>query len=249
MKLFKSKIFLAAQLFLTSSMIFAENINYQQTLQKLSGTKFEVKSVKNSAVKGIKELVVANGPTRQIIYMSDDGEFLFDGNLVNTKAKQNLTELAEKSMRHELMTEFRKTHKGIDFLPEQMTDHITVFTDIDCGVCRKFHENIPAFNQAGIGVSYLFFPRAGIGSNSHQKATNVWCATDQQDAMNKAKGGIELKPLMCPNPIESQYHLGISAGVTGTPYIVLDDGTLIPGYQTVDQMKQRLSMNKAQNSQ
>ncbi len=246
-KSIKIKLLLASQLVMTSAWVKAETVDYQQTLNAISGQNFEIISVKDSAVNGIKEIIVANGPARQVVYLSTDGKFLFGGNLVNTKAKQNLTEQAKKSMRHDLMTEFKKTHKGIDFLPEKMTDMITVFTDIDCGVCRKFHENVESFNEAGIGVSYLFFPRAGIGSNSHQKATNVWCATNQQEAMNQAKSGIELKPLMCPNPIESQFNLGISAGVNGTPYIVLSDGTLIPGYQTLDQLKQRLKISKTPN--
>ena len=75
----------------------------------------------------------------------------------------------------------------------------------------------------------------------------MWCATDQQDAINQANNGIELEPLMCPNPIESQYKLALSAGVNGTPYMVLDDGTLIRGYMTPDQLKQRIELNKDKN--
>ncbi|VAW46750.1 Thiol:disulfide interchange protein DsbC [hydrothermal vent metagenome] len=220
---------------------------YQQAIQKLSNQTVVVDSVNDTPVKGIKEIVVAGGTTKQVIYLSDDGEYLFDGNLLSIKNKTNLTESTQNSLRNELMREFRKTQKGIDFFPEQMTDQVTVFTDIDCGVCRKFHQDISSFNDAGIGISYLFFPRAGIGSPSHQKAVNVWCADNQQNAINQANNGVELEPLMCPNPIEAQFNLGLSAGVKGTPYMVLDDGTLIPGYMTPDQLTQRLKKNKAKN--
>ena len=222
----------------------AELEKYGAAIQQLSNQKISVKSVSDSPFKDIKEVVITTGSQQQIVYLSEDGQFLFEGNLMDIKNKQNLTELTRSSLRQELMSEFKKNHTSIDFLPEQMTDQITVFTDIDCGVCRKFHENVSAFNDAGIGVSYLFFPRAGIGSASHQKAVNVWCADDQQQAISLAKSGVELKPLMCPNPIETQYKLALSAGVNGTPYIVLDDGTLIRGYQTPNQLKQRLEQNK-----
>ncbi len=236
------------KLVLTSTLIFstldgqAAGVDYEKTLQEFTGQNMEVVSVKDSAVTGIKELILANGPARQIIYLSNDGQFLFDGNLMNTKAKQNLTELAEKSMRHELLSEFKKTHKSIDFLPEQMTDHITVFTDIDCGYCRKLHQEVEQYNQLGIGVSYLFFPRTGLNSNSHQKAINVWCATDQKKAMTEAKAGKELAPLMCPNPIESQFNLGLGMGIhkAGTPTVVFSDGTLMRGYLPAVRMKQKL---------
>jgi len=217
---------------------------YQQAIQKLSTQNVTIDSINDTPVKGIKEIVLTGGTAKEIIYLSENGEYLFDGNLLSTKNKTNLTESTRTSLRHELMAEFRKTHKGIDFLPEQMTDLVTVFTDIDCGVCRKFHQDIDSFNEAGIGISYLFLPRAGIGSTSHQKAVNVWCADDQKHAFTQAKNGVELEPLICPNPIESQYNLAVSAGAIGTPYMVLEDGTLIRGYMTPNQLKQRINQNK-----
>ncbi len=235
---------IAFSAFIGTSHADNDKSKYQQAIQQLSNQKVTIESINDTPVKGIKEITLAGGNTKEIIYLSEDGQFLFNGQLLNLKNKKNLTEMAKDSMRLELMSEFRKSHKGIDFLPEQMTDMVTVFTDIDCGVCRKFHENISAFNDAGIGISYLFFPRAGIGSASHQKATNVWCATDQQQALNQAKSGIELEPLMCPNPIETQFNLALSAGVNGTPYMVLSDGTLIRGYMTPNQLKQHLKLKK-----
>ncbi len=232
-----------------NGVTFANNDKekYQQAIQNLSNQAVIIDSVNDTPVKGIKEIVLDGGIKKEVIYLSEDGEYLFNGNLLNIKNKINLTESTQNSLRHELMNEFRKSNQGIDFLPEQMTDRVTVFTDIDCGVCRKFHQEVDSFNAAGIGISYLFFPRAGIGSASHQKAVNVWCATDQQDAINQANNGVELEPLMCPNPIESQFKLALSAGVNGTPYMVLDDGTLIRGYMTPDQLKQRLELNRDKN--
>ena len=226
--------------FIGTSHADNDKTQYQKAIQQLSNQKVTIESINDTPVKGIKEITLAGGNTKEIIYLSEDGEYLFNGQLLSLKSKKNLTEMAKDSMRLELMTEFKKSHKGIDFLPEQMTDIVTVFTDIDCGVCRKFHENISSFNDAGIGISYLFFPRAGIGSASHKKAVNVWCATDQKEAINLAKSGVELEPLMCPNPIESQFNLALSAGVNGTPYMVLSDGTMIPGYMTPEQLKERL---------
>ncbi|MGJ8662828.1 MAG: thioredoxin fold domain-containing protein [Marinicella sp.] len=231
------------------SQAFASNDKekFQTAIQQVTTKKVTVDAVNDTPVKGIKEVIISGGMAKEIIYLSDDGDYLFEGNMMSLKERKNLTEATQKSLRHELMTSFKQSHKSIDFLPEQMVEHITVFTDIDCGVCRKFHENISEFNAAGIGVSYLFFPRAGIGSASHQKAVNVWCSADQKQAITLAKSGTELEPLMCPNPIESQFNLGLGAGVKGTPYIVLDDGTLIPGYMTPTQLQQRLQLIKAQN--
>ncbi len=246
MKLITTAILLAMA-FITSAETNTEKDNFQQAIQKLSNQKITIDAINDTPINGIKEIVLSGGKSKEIIYLTENAEYMFQGNLMNLKSRQNLTEKTQNSLRQELMSDFKKNNKSIDFLPEEMTDQITVFTDIDCGVCRKFHENVSSFNEAGIGVSYLFFPRAGIGSASHQKAVNVWCSADQQQAINLAKSGVELKPLMCPNPIESQYNLALSAGVNGTPYIVLDDGTLIPGYLTAAQLKQRLDSINNQN--
>lgn len=219
---------------------------YEQAIQKLTNQQITVQSVTDTPLKDIKEVVIKNGPTNQIIYMSENGEYLLEGKLMDMKNRTNLTEQTENTLRHDLMEDFLKTHGSIDFLPANMTDHITVFTDIDCGYCRKIHQEIEGYNALGIGVSYLFFPRAGLNTSSHQKAINVWCATDQQKAMTLAKNGEELPPMMCPNPIESQYNLGIGAGVhkVGTPAVVFANGTMIPGYLPPQAMKQRIEQVK-----
>ncbi len=243
----KTLLALITTLLASLSLANPKDAQYQQALQSMSPQKITVESVTDTPVKGIKQVVVSGSSTKEVIYLSEDGAYIFDGNLLSIKDQVNLTELTQNSLRNELMNEFKKSHNSIDFLPAEMTDQVTVFTDIDCGVCRKFHENINAFNQAGIGVSYLFYPRAGIGSASHQKAVNVWCAKDQQQAINQAIAGANLEPLMCPNPIESQYKLALNAGIKGTPYIVLADGTLIPGYQTPEQLKQRIALSKSKH--
>lgn len=231
---------------LITSAATTQTHTFEQTIQKLTNQTVTVHAVNDTPLKDIKEVVIKNGSTSQIVYMSENGEYLLEGKLMDLKSRKNLTELTENSLRHDLMEDFLQTHKSIDFLPKDMTDHITIFTDIDCGYCRKIHQEIEGYNELGIGVSYLFFPRAGLNTSSHQKAVNVWCASDQQKAMTQAKNGKELPPLMCPNPIESQFNLGIGAGVhkVGTPAVVFDDGTMIPGYLPPKAMKQRIEQVK-----
>ncbi len=226
-----------------------DKTQYQQAIQQLSNQKVDIISVKDSAVKGFKEIVVKGGLTQDIVYMSENGEFMFQGNLMNLKSQQNLTEMSHDNIRHDLLTKFQKNHKSINFFPKEMTDHITVFTDIDCGFCRKLHHEMKQYNDLGIGVSYFFFPRSGLNTASHQKAVNVWCAEDQQAAMDSAKNGDELEPLMCANSTEEQFNLGIGLGIhkVGTPAVIFDDGSIMPGYSPAAQMKQKIQLAKNLN--
>jgi thiol:disulfide interchange protein DsbC len=107
---------------------------------------------------------------------------------------------------------------------------VSVFTDVDCGYCRKLHLEMADMNALGIEVRYLAFPRAGVGSPTYDKIVSAWCADDRNQALTDLKLGKDIPNRACPNPVAKQYELGHDIGVTGTPAIVLEDGRLLPGY-------------------
>ena len=110
-------------------------------------------------------------------------------------------------------------------------DHtVTVFTDIDCGYCRKLHSQIDEYEDEGIRVRYVFYPRAGVKSESYKEAVSVWCSEDRNKAMTEAKAGRLMEEKTCDNPVQSHMELGELLGISGTPAIVLDNGDLVPGY-------------------
>ena len=108
---------------------------------------------------------------------------------------------------------------------------VNVFTDPTCGYCRKLHNEMQDYNNAGITVRYLAFPRGGVGSETYLQMQHIWCTKDSRGAMDAAKDGDKVKPAMCANPVKQQYELGQSFGINGTPAIILPNGRLIPGYQ------------------
>ena len=130
--------------------------------------------------------------------------------------------------------------KRISFGPANAKHTVSVFTDIDCGYCRRMHQQMADYNKAGIRVQYLFFPRAGVGSESFDKAVSVWCATDRNKALSDAKAGVALDKKECANPIAEEYALGNKIGVSGTPAVIAADGTQLGGYLPPEQMLQRL---------
>lgn len=174
-----------------------------------------------------------------IVYTSADGRYLIQGRVVDMDTREDLTESAKSGVRKDLLTDVDKSGQ-ITFSPENPTYELMVFTDIDCGYCRKLHEQMAEYNEQGIAISYMAFPRAGIGSKSYEKAVSVWCADDPQAAMTLAKMGSDPDPEQCENPVAEQYQLGIQLGVTGTPALMTSTGVLIPGYVPPDQLRQRL---------
>ena len=114
--------------------------------------------------------------------------------------------------------------------------YMTVFTDIDCGYCRRLHQEVPTLNEAGLEVRYMAYPRAGIGSASYDKIVTVWCDADPQTAMTVSKRGEKLPFVTCENPVATQFTAGVEAGIGGTPTLVLDDGTVIGGYVPAEEL-------------
>jgi thiol:disulfide interchange protein DsbC len=175
----------------------------------------------------------------EILYATADGKFLIQGRVINLDTREDLTESAKTKNRKALLAGTDMSQQ-ITFSPENPQYDVTVFTDIDCGYCRKLHAQVEEYNESGIAIHYMAFPRAGIGSHSYEKAVAVWCADDQQSAMTLAKQGAEPDPEHCDNPIAEQYKLGIALGVTGTPAILTNDGALIPGFIPPEQLRERL---------
>ena len=215
------------------------------TLQaKLSKARpgLEVKSAVGTALPGILELELTEGP---VLYMSDDGSHFIAGQLfkVAPGGVVNLTEKKQDKGRIEALASL-KDEDMIIYPPKgEIKAQITVFTDVDCGYCRKLHREIPALNEMGISLRYLAFPRAGIGSASYKKISSAFCAKDKLAAMNALKSGRPIEENLCEgNPVDSQYALGRKMGVTGTPSMVMDNGTMLPGYMPAASLAQTLGV-------
>jgi len=170
---------------------------------------------------------VIMGPN--LYYATDDGKYIFQGSLIDLDTRVDLSAQRLKGIRLGLLKKVKE--KDMIIFPAARQRHvITVFTDIDCGYCRKLHKEIKQYTSRGISVHYLSFPRTGLNTPSYYKAEAVWCSKDRKDALTRAKLGEKVTAPKCDNPVRMEMQLGDELGVTGTPAIFLEDGTLLPGY-------------------
>jgi thiol:disulfide interchange protein DsbC len=201
--------------------------------EALSGVKPD--SIKPSPVRGLFEVTV--GP--KLFYVSEDGAFLIQGHIIDLKARDDVTEPRQAAARVSALNKMG-IENMIVFKPKVTKHPIYVFTDIDCGYCRKLHSEIDQYLKEGMEVRYLFFPRAGEGSDSWLKAESVWCSKDRNAALTQAKKGENPGSQTCKNPVAEQYKLGLDLGANGTPMIVTDKGTMLPGYVPAAQLSKML---------
>jgi thiol:disulfide interchange protein DsbC len=198
-------------------------------------------SISPTPLPGLYEVVLGG----QVLYLSQDGRFAVQGDIVDLGSRANLTEDRRGELRGKAIEAVGESNMVV-FAPDGPVKHtVTIFTDIDCGYCRKMHSQIADYNKEGIKIRYLWFPREGVGSESFDKSVAVWCADNRREAMTRAKRGESVEPKTCDNPVQAQYELGQKLGVRGTPSMILESGEMLPGYVPPTQLAQMLAENKA----
>lgn len=178
-----------------------------------------------------------------VAYISADGRYLLQGDVIDLDLQQNLSELERNVARTEMMANV-DDDEAIVFSPEHVRHRVSIFTDIDCGYCRRLHKQIDEYLEKGIEVRYLLYPRNGPTSPSWVKAQDVWCADDRNEALTRAKLDERFETRQCDSGMVSEhYALGQDVGLRGTPAIVFEDGTLVSGYLPPDRLAQALESN------
>ena len=190
-----------------------------------------------SPMPGFREVVVGG----QVAYVSDDGKYLMQGQVLDLATRREITESSPglASYRAGLIAGVPAAQR-IVFAPPNAKHTVSVFTDIECGYCRKLHDDIAEYNRQGIAVEYLAFPRMGLGSPDHKNMVSVWCAANPKQALTEAKSGKPVPARTCDNPVAKEYELGQRVGVTGTPAIFSQGGVLLGGYLSPKQLRARL---------
>jgi thiol:disulfide interchange protein DsbC len=192
--------------------------------------------LKATPVKGVYEYQRG----AEIAYVSEDGKYAFAGDMYVLGSSYNLTEARRREVRRDLLGAV-PVASMVEFTPKEYKYTINVFTDVDCQYCRKLHSQIADYNKLGIRVRYLSFPRTGPDSESWERAEQVWCAKDRNAALTTAKLGKDPGGAVCTaNPVASQYQLGRSLRISGTPAIVTEFGDMIEGYAPPMEMLKEL---------
>ncbi|TGZ98704.1 bifunctional protein-disulfide isomerase/oxidoreductase DsbC [Rodentibacter pneumotropicus] len=213
------KKILTALLCATAANAMADDSAIKSQLQALGAKNIDIKS---SPVSGVKTAVTDEG----IIYVTEDGKYAFQGKLyeltnkgpVDVAGKLLMDKL--NSYKNEMIVYPAKNEKYV----------VTVFMDITCHYCHLLHQQLKEYNDLGITVRYLAFPRGGMKSETAKQMEAIWTAKDPVFALSEAENGRPPKEVKTPNLVKKHYELGIQFGVTGTPSVITSSGEIIGGY-------------------
>lgn len=239
-----SRLIAAAVLCLAAGTLVAGPEDEIRTALAKVVPNIKIDSIQPAPVKGLYEVLVGT----QLMYVTGDGRYFVDGRIVDLNTREDLTEPRLSGARKKLVDGVGESSMVV-FEPSTKTQHtVTVFTDIECGYCRKLHSQIADYGKEGIRVRYMFYPRAGKGSPAYNEAVSVWCAGDSNDrriAMTDAKAGKAIAEKSCDNPVDRHMAVGEELGLRGTPAILTDSGEMIPGYVEPKRLAAQLNSSTA----
>lgn len=202
----------------------------------------KIDSITASALPDIYQVLLGT----EVLYVTGDGRFVFRGELYDLDEQVELTDVASSEVRAKILKTVR-AGEYIEFAAAKPRHAVYVFTDVDCGYCRKLHMGIEEYNKLGISVRYLAYPRSGVESLTGKKMQGVWCAGDRKKALTLSKQGQPVTSESCENPVARQFKMGSELGVTGTPAIFTEAGKNVGGYLPAPSLLEGL--DKALNNQ
>ncbi|WP_299974246.1 DsbC family protein [uncultured Pseudoteredinibacter sp.] len=212
---------------------------------------FAIQYISHTPAEGLYSVQVEQGPK---VFVNADGTFIIneqgqaivpeDGTFVawmdpvQRRVEEEIKRMAETTLNKipddELIVYPAKGEKK---------GQVYVFTDVDCGYCRKLHLEVPKMNEMGIEVKYLAFPRSGPVGASADKLARAFCAKNRGEALTELKNGGGLDREVCAeHPIQEHLKLVRAFGLSGTPGIFLADGTKIAGYVPAEELARRLKI-------
>jgi len=201
--------------------------------------------IHSSQIDGFYEVLVQT-PTLDVIYVSENGRYIIQGNITDLDTMKSLSVIRLNSLRKQLIEQIPEYDK-IAFKAENEQHVIHVFTDVDCPYCVKLHANMGEMNDLGITVKYIASPLEQLHPYAQYAMEKIWCAEDRAQAIHDYKTRrIVPDSEDCSNPVAKQIALAQQLGVNGTPSIFFENGGNLPGYQDPSALLQSIKQSLGQ---
>ena len=228
-------IFRFIVLFFSSQIFVLDKDEIKAKLNEIIPDEISIETVDDTYSSNFFSVELSDG---SLFYVTADGEFIINGDLYQIKKNSliNFSDMRDSKIRINKILEINPS-EFITFKPKEKKTDIYVFTDVDCGYCRKLHSEITSYLENGIQVNYLAFPREGLESETYQKMNNAWCSKDPQASLTNLKLGKTIKSDDCTKKVVSRhYNLAKEINAQGTPTIILENGFLLAGYYSAEEI-------------
>lgn len=216
--------------------------NLQKTLSenlKKSGIDVKINSVVPTDMPNI---FWVKGEGLPAFFTDNTGQYVFQGDIMKigeSQPKHISANLVAQDSKN-ILASIDKKDMIIFPAKGETKGAIYVFTDADCGYCRKLHSEIEQINGLGVEVRYLPWPRS---EQTFPIMEAIWCSPDQHKALTDAKNGEPINSPNCNSPVRKIHDIGVGLGVNGTPAIFTESGHQIGGYLPPEQLLKAIQQN------
>lgn len=220
---------------MTSSMALAGEAEIKKLVEGFFGERAKVEAVRKTSVLGLYEVQIGGA---DVIYVDEKGQYAFIGDVIDLKARTNLTE-----ERKTKLSQIKFSDLPLNLAIKQVRGNgkrvFATFEDPNCGYCKKFARETLNMTDVTIYV----FPYPILSADSYEKSRNILCAADPAKAWNDwmVNGVVPAITPKCEVSVDKYVAIGQKFNVRGTPNIFLADGSRIPGAVPPAQLESRLN--------
>jgi thiol:disulfide interchange protein DsbC len=230
------KIILSVLVVLAFASSYAQEDVIRKNLAERIPKLPKIDEVSKSPMAGLYEIRVGG---TDIYYTDSSGSYLIDGQLIDAKSGKNLT---EERMNKLSAIDFKDLPLKDAFVIKRGTGarKIAIFEDPNCGYCKRFEADMQKVNHATV---YLFLYPI-LGADSTEKSKAIWCSADKGKAWQDwMLNEVPLRGTSKCNTdaLARNVEFGKKHRITGTPTILLADGTRIPGAISSSQLEKMLA--------
>ena len=207
----------------------AEELSKADVQKKFPNTPID--DVRPSAVPGLFE--VTSG--KNVYYVEKTLRYALFGGIIDTQTGVNLTDERVQSI----------SKVDVKNLPLQNSitmgsgkKNLYIFSDPDCPFCRKLHPELAKLKN--VTIHEFLYPIKELHPGAFYHAVAIWCAKDRKKALDDVFSDKQIEDAVCENPIGDTVKLGQSLGISGTPTLIFDDGSIQVGYMESEKLQARL---------
>ena len=209
----------------------------RQTLNERIPQLTKIDEVRTTPMQGLYEVRVGT----DVFYTHAQGNYLIQGELIDTQARRNLTEDRIKALTAVKFSDL-PLNDAIKVVQGKGERHIAVFADPNCGYCKRFERDMQSVDNVTMHVFLIPI----LSPDSVEKSRNIWCAKDQAKAWQDymLKGEKSTSATCDTKALERNLAFAHKYKITGTPTIVFTDNTRVPGAISAKDVEKRLSSAK-----
>ncbi len=230
---------IVALLLILSSTAQAGVNEIRQSLQSKFPGMGNIEHIVKTPYAGLYEVVIGD----QLLYTDDRGEYIFDGSIIDTKTRRDLSE-ARRQVLFAIDFDKLPLKLAVKKVKGNGKRKLAIFTDPNCTYCRRLEKEL-----SGVTNVTLYFFMYPIFPGSDEIVRNVLCSRDPikawDDWMLK-----EVRPAkaVCKTQTDKVMALGQKLHVNGTPNLIFGNGIQAPGFLPLEELEKNLDAPKIKQS-